>query len=92
MRVLPLLCAYAVVAPLTLARAEPRRTLEEVTLRKKPGEKEAVVARLPAGTPVTVLALEGRRLVQVRAAAAARQTLDQQPLARELISAHGASR
>jgi SH3-like domain-containing protein len=63
MRVLPLLCAYAAVAPLTLARAESRRTLEEVTLRKKPGEKEAVVARLPAGTPVTVLALEGRWLL-----------------------------
>jgi SH3-like domain-containing protein len=63
MRVLLLLCAYAAVAPLTLARAEPRRTLEEVTLRKKPGEKEAVVARLATNTPVTVLALEGRWLL-----------------------------
>jgi SH3-like domain-containing protein len=63
MRVLLLLCAYVAVAPLTLARAEPRRTLEQVTLRKKPGEKEAVVARLPANTPVTVLALEGRWLL-----------------------------
>jgi len=63
MRALPLICAYAAVAPLTLARAEPRRTLEEVSLRKKPGEKEAVVARLAANTPVTVLALEGRWLL-----------------------------
>jgi SH3-like domain-containing protein len=66
MRVLLLLCAYAVVAPLLLARAEPRRTLEEVTLRNKPGEKEAAVARLSANTPVTVLAVEGRWL-RVRA-------------------------
>ena len=32
------------------------------------------------------------QIVEVRAAAAARQPLDQQPLARELVSAHGASR
>jgi len=63
MRVLGLLCAYAIITPLTLASAGPRRTLEEVTLRKKPGEKEAVVARLPANTPVTVLALDGRWLL-----------------------------
>ncbi|HET7499415.1 MAG TPA: SH3 domain-containing protein [Kofleriaceae bacterium] len=63
MRALLLLCAIAVVAPLTLARAESRRTLEEVALRKKPGEKEAVVARLPAGTPVAVLGLDGRWLL-----------------------------
>lgn len=62
MRVLGLLCAYAVVTPLAIANAEPRRTLEVVTLRKKPGEKEAVVARLAVNTPVTVLALEGRWL------------------------------
>src|SRR5512138_3326378 len=62
MRVLGLLCAYAVVAPLAIANAEPRRTLEAVTLRKKPGEKEAVVAKLAVNTPVTVLALEGRWL------------------------------
>jgi hypothetical protein len=63
MRVLGLLCAYAAVTPLTLASAEPRRTLEEVTLRKKPGEKETVVVRLSANTPVTVLAVEGRWLL-----------------------------
>jgi SH3-like domain-containing protein len=63
MRVLLLLCAYLAVAPLTLARAESRRTLEEVTLRKKPGEKEPAIARLPVNTPVTVIALEGRWLL-----------------------------
>ena len=63
MRVLGLLCAYAAVTPLIVASAEPRRTLEEVTLRKKPGEKEAVVVRLPANTAVTVLAVEGRWLL-----------------------------
>jgi SH3-like domain-containing protein len=63
MRALLLLGAYVAAAPLMLAHAEPRRTLEEVTLRKKPGEKEAVIARLPAGTPVTVLALDGRWLL-----------------------------
>ncbi|HEU4734840.1 MAG TPA: SH3 domain-containing protein [Kofleriaceae bacterium] len=63
MRAVLLLCALAAVAPLTLARAESRRTLEDVALRKKPGEKEAVIARLPAGTPVAVLALDGRWLL-----------------------------
>jgi len=51
------------LGPLGLARAEPRRTLEDVTLRKKPGEKEPAVARLAANTPVTVLATEGRWLL-----------------------------
>jgi SH3-like domain-containing protein len=57
---------YAVVASATLAHAGGRRTLEPVALRKKPGEKEAVVARLPAGAEVTVLAIDGRWL-RVRA-------------------------
>jgi Bacterial SH3 domain len=63
MRLLGLLCAYAAVTPLMLAGADPRRTLEDVTLRKKPGEKEAAVARVSANTPVTVLAVEGRWLL-----------------------------
>lgn len=70
MRSLAALCAYAVVASVVVpasARAGTRRTLEPVALRKKPGEKEPVVARLPAGTEVTVLAIEGRWL-RVRAA------------------------
>ncbi|HEX7837354.1 MAG TPA: SH3 domain-containing protein [Kofleriaceae bacterium] len=62
MRSLALLCTYAVVASAVPAHAEPRRTLEPVVLRKKPGEKEAVVARLPAGTEVAVLAIDGRWL------------------------------
>lgn len=66
MRSLAVLCAYAVVASVTLAHAGARRTLEAVALRKKPGEKEAVVARLPAGAEVTVLAIDGRWL-RVRA-------------------------
>jgi len=65
MRSLALVCTYAAVA-VTVAHAGPRRTLEAVALRKKPGEKEAVVARLPAGAPVAVLAIEGRWL-RVRA-------------------------
>ncbi|HEX8107399.1 MAG TPA: SH3 domain-containing protein, partial [Kofleriaceae bacterium] len=66
MRRLAVLCVYAVVASVTLAHAGARRTLEPVALRKKPGEKEAVVARLPAGAEVTVLAIDGRWL-RVRA-------------------------
>lgn len=66
MRRLAVLCAYAVVASVTPAHAGARRTLEAVALRKKPGEKEAVVARLPAGAEVTVLAIDGRWL-RVRA-------------------------
>src|SRR5882672_1045836 len=66
MRTLAVLCVYAVVASVTLAHAGGRRTLEAVALRKKPGEREAVVARLPAGAEVTVLAIDGRWL-RVRA-------------------------
>jgi hypothetical protein len=48
-------------------RAEPRRTTEQVTLRKKPGEKETALVLLEANTEVTVLAEEGRWLkVKVR--------------------------
>jgi SH3-like domain-containing protein len=50
-----------------VADAEPRHTLEQVTLRKKPGEKETAVALLVANTDVTVLAEEGRWL-KVKAA------------------------
>lgn len=63
MRALGLFFAFAVVASAVVAHAEPRRTLEPVALRKKPGEREAVVAQLPAGTPVTVISLEGRWLL-----------------------------
>jgi SH3-like domain-containing protein len=62
MRVAGWLCAFVAVVPLTVADAEPRRTLESVTLRKKPGEREPAVAQLAARTPVTVLGLEGRWL------------------------------
>jgi SH3-like domain-containing protein len=58
-------CMYAAVA-VTLAHAGTQHTLDAVALRKKPGEKAAVVARLPAGTQITVLAIEGRWL-RVRA-------------------------
>ena len=58
MRSLSALCACAVVASVTPAHAGAQRTLEPVALRKKPGEKEAVVARLAAGTEVTVLAID----------------------------------
>jgi SH3-like domain-containing protein len=56
------LCACVLVAPLTRADAEPRRTLEAVALRKKPGEHEPVVSQLAANTVVTVLGSEGRWL------------------------------
>jgi SH3-like domain-containing protein len=46
-----------------VADAQPaRHTTEQVTLRKKPGEKEAAVATLAANTTVIVLAEEGRWL------------------------------
>ncbi len=66
MRWLGLICALVVSAPLLVASAEPRRTLEAVTLRAKPGERAAVVARLPANAAVKVLGVEGRWL-RVRA-------------------------
>lgn len=59
------LCVYVVLVPVA-AQAEPRRTLEAVALRKRPGEKEPVVARLAAGTEVVVLGIDGRWL-RVRA-------------------------
>jgi SH3-like domain-containing protein len=46
----------------TIASAEPRRTTESVTVRKKPGEKEPAVVTVPANTEVTVLGEEGRWL------------------------------
>ena len=45
-----------------IASADPRRTTEQVTLRKKPGEREAAVGTIAANTEVTVLAEEGRWL------------------------------
>ena len=51
-----------VVASLAANAAAERRTTEAVTLRKKPGEKEAAVANVPANTEVTVLGTEGRWL------------------------------
>jgi uncharacterized protein YgiM (DUF1202 family) len=66
MRSLLLACTYATAAWSTVAHAEPRHTVEPVVLRKKPGEKEPVVAQLPANTEVTVLAVDGRWL-RVRA-------------------------
>jgi SH3-like domain-containing protein len=56
------LCACVLVAPLTRADAEPRRTLEAVALHKKPGEHEPVVSQLAANTVVTVLGSDGRWL------------------------------
>ncbi len=57
-----------VLASLAANAAAERRTTEAVTLRKKPGEKEAAVANVPANTEVTVLGTEGRWL-RVRAGA-----------------------
>lgn len=58
------LCILASMA--AVAAADPRHTTEAVTLRKKPGEKEAEVAKIAANTPLTVLGEEGRWL-RVRA-------------------------
>ena len=58
------LCVLASVA--ATAAAGPRRTTEPVTLRKKPGEKEAVAAKLAANTEVIVISEDGRWL-KVRA-------------------------
>jgi len=52
-------CSFALLHD---AAADGRRTTEAVTLRKKPGEKEAAVVQLPAGTEVEVLAENGRWL------------------------------
>lgn len=56
----------SVLAVATSAAAAPRHTTAAVTLRKRPGEKQASVAQLPANTPVTVLGEDGRWL-RVRA-------------------------
>src|SRR5215467_12782313 len=69
MRMLGIVCACAAIGPLVAARAEPRRTLEDVTLRKKPGERAAAVGQLPAHTEVTVIGQDGRWLL-VRASGA----------------------
>jgi uncharacterized protein YgiM (DUF1202 family) len=50
-------------------QADPRLTTAAVTVRKRPGEKAAAVAKLPAGTEVVVLREEGRWLL-VRAGSA----------------------
>ncbi|MEO7729354.1 MAG: SH3 domain-containing protein, partial [Kofleriaceae bacterium] len=63
---LGLACVYVAVTCVTVAHGEPRRTLAVVSLRAKPGERAAVVARLAANTVVHVLATEGRWL-RVRA-------------------------
>ena len=53
------------VTPAVSAKPGTWKTTVEVALRKKPGEKQAVVAKLPEGTAVEVLREEGR-WVQVR--------------------------
>ena len=50
-----------VVAP-AIATAEVRKTTTAVSLRKRPGEKAAVVAKLPANTEVQIVRVEGRWL------------------------------
>jgi len=59
-----LVCTALLIATIVsaVATAEPRRTTESVTLRKKPGEKEAAVVTIPANTVVTVIGEEGRWL------------------------------
>jgi hypothetical protein len=59
-------CACAALVTPSPAWADARRTLAPVALHKKPGEHEPVVARLPAGAEVAVIAVEGRWL-RVRA-------------------------
>lgn len=57
---------FIVVAVLALAAstaaAEPRRTTTRVTLRAKPGERQAAIVTVPAGVVVTVLEEQGRWL------------------------------
>jgi SH3-like domain-containing protein len=64
------LAVLAIVLAGSSVRAEPaRHTTEAVTLRKKPGEKEAAVAKVAANTAVIVLGEEGRWLkVKVKGA------------------------
>jgi len=51
-----------VVAP-AIAMAEVRKTTTAVSLRKRPGEKAAVVTKLPANTEVQIVREEGRWLL-----------------------------
>lgn len=55
----------ALLALAHAAQAEPRQTTVATTLRKKPGEKEAAVVEVPAGTQVQVLG-EHDRWLRVR--------------------------
>ncbi|HEY5947119.1 MAG TPA: SH3 domain-containing protein [Kofleriaceae bacterium] len=75
------------------AAAEPTRTNSEVALRKRPGEKQAVVATLPAGTTVVIEAEAGRWL-RVRAGSVVgyltRTTLVQPPATPTTSGAWGA--
>ena len=75
MRVLHDVAAVKIAAPILIgliglvplaAAADPWRTTIDVVLRKQPGEHEAAVAKLRAGTTVTVEAQDGRWL-RVRA-------------------------
>lgn len=61
-----LVIAAIVAASAGAVDADPWKTSIDVTLRKKPGERQAVVAKLPAGTEVVIVKEEGRWL-KVRA-------------------------
>jgi len=60
------LISIVVLTASAIAVAAPWKTTIEVVLRKKPGERQAVVAKLPAGTTVVIVKEEGRWL-RVRA-------------------------
>lgn len=74
-----LLAVALIAASVAGVAADTRHTTEQVSLRKKPGEKEPVVATLPAQAEVTVISESGR-WVKVRAKGAegwvTRTTLD----------------
>jgi Bacterial SH3 domain len=54
------------IATIRVGAADPWRTTIDVVLRKKPGERQAAVTKLPAGTTVVIEKEEGRWL-RVRA-------------------------
>jgi len=62
------LIGLCVIGSIAIAEASPRHTTEAVALRKKPGEKEEIVAKLAANTPIEVMGEDGRWL-RVRAGA-----------------------
>ncbi|MEO8701882.1 MAG: SH3 domain-containing protein [Kofleriaceae bacterium] len=66
MRHATIIAITTLIATSSIVAADPWRTTIDVVLRKQPGERQAVVSKLPAGTTVVIEKEEGRWL-RVRA-------------------------